>query len=61
MRLAANGRSLENHTINERFSDMVDTLLVAEQTCRAELEELAKVQKSVSYKEHLLKEERMKA
>jgi SNW domain-containing protein 1 len=50
MRLSADGRTLQHNTINEHFADIVDSLYIAERQARSELEERAKIQKSVQYK-----------
>lgn len=60
MRLAADGRSLQNNTINEKFADIIDSLYVAERQSKIELEERAKIQRSVDYKQYLKKEEELR-
>ncbi len=60
MRLGAEGRSLQHHTINEHFANIIDSLYIAEKQSKKELEERARVQKSVDYKEYLKKEEMMR-
>lgn len=50
MRLGAEGRALQHNTINEHFADIIDSLYVAEKQSKLELEERARVQKSVDYK-----------
>ena len=60
MRLAADGRSLQHNTINESFADIIDSLYVAERQAKVELEERAKIQKSVDYQQYLKKEEEMR-
>lgn len=57
MRLAADGRSLQHNSINENFADIIDSLYIAERQSKVELEERAKVQRSVDYKHYLKKEE----
>lgn len=61
MRLSADGRTLQHNTINEHFADIVDSLYIAERQARSELEERAKIQKSVQYKEYLKKEEELRS
>lgn len=60
MRLAADGRSLQHNSINESFADIIDSLYIAERQSKLELEERAKVQRSVDYKQYLKKEESLK-
>lgn len=60
MRLAVDGRSLQHHTINESFADIIDSLYIAERQAKLELEERAKIQKSVDYKQYLKKEEALR-
>ena len=57
MRLGADGRNLQHNSINESFADIIDALYVAERENKIQLEERARVQKSLDYKEHLKKEE----
>jgi SNW domain-containing protein 1 len=57
MRLSADGRTLQHNTINEHFVDIIDYMYIAEAEAKSELEERARIQKSVSYKEYLKKEE----
>ena len=57
MRLAADGRSLQHNSINESFADIIDSLYIAERQSKLELEERAKIQRSVDYKQYLKKEE----
>ena len=56
MRLAADGRSLQHNSINESFADIIDSLYIAERQSKLELEERAKVQRSVDYNQYLKKE-----
>jgi SNW domain-containing protein 1 len=60
MRISADGRMLQHNTINESFADIIDSLYVAERQAKTELEERAKVQRSVEYKEYLKKEESLR-
>jgi SNW domain-containing protein 1 len=60
MRLAADGRSLQHNSINESFADIIDSLYVAERQSKLELEERAKIQRSVDYKQYLKKEEELR-
>ena len=57
MRLGADGRSLQHNSINESFADIIDALYVAERENKVQLEERARIQKSLDYKQHLKKEE----
>lgn len=63
MRLSADGRTLKQYTINEKFGKFSDTLYIAEDQARREIEERNQVQQSISYKDYLKKEGdlRMKA
>lgn len=56
MRLGADGRSLQHNTINEHFADIIDSLYMAERQSKIDLEERAKVQRSVEYREYLKRE-----
>lgn len=56
MRLSADGRTLKQYTINEKFGKFSDTLYIAEEQARREIEERNQVQQSISYKEYLRKE-----
>ncbi len=38
MRLGAEGRALQHHTINEHFADIIDSLYIAEKQSKLELE-----------------------
>lgn len=55
MRLSADGRTLQHNTINERFADIIDSIHIAERQARSELEERAKIEKSVNYKNYIKK------
>ena len=60
MRVAADGRILQQHTINEKFSQLSDAYFVAESQARKEIEERNKIQTSIAYKEFKKNEEEMK-
>jgi SNW domain-containing protein 1 len=63
MRLSADGRTLKQHTINEKFSKFSDTIYITEKQARREIDERNQITQSINYKEHLKKEDelRMKA
>lgn len=56
MRLGADGRNLQHNSINEHFADIIDSLYMAERQSKIDLEERAKVQRSVEYREYLKRE-----
>ena len=60
MRLSADGRTLKQYTINEKFGKFSDTIYIAEEQARREIEERNQVQQSISYKEFLRKEDVMR-
>jgi SNW domain-containing protein 1 len=51
MRLSADGRTLQHHTVNAKFAQLTDGLYIAERQSRKELEERNKIMKSIAYKE----------
>lgn len=57
MRLSADGRTLKQYTINEKFAKFADTVYIAEQQSRRENEERNQVQQSIAYKDYLKKED----
>lgn len=57
MRLSADGRTLKQHTINEKFAKFADTVYIAEQQARRENEERNQIQQSIAYKDYLRKED----
>ncbi|CAD8063458.1 unnamed protein product [Paramecium primaurelia] len=57
MRLSADGRTLQHHTVNAKFAQLTDGLYIAERQSRKELEERNKILKSMQYKEYQEKEE----
>eukprot|EP01017_Pseudomicrothorax_dubius_P025976 TRINITY_DN2861_c0_g1_i6.p1 TRINITY_DN2861_c0_g1~~TRINITY_DN2861_c0_g1_i6.p1 ORF type:complete len:163 (+),score=17.66 TRINITY_DN2861_c0_g1_i6:310-798(+) len=60
MRVAADGRTLQSNTINERFASLTDALLIAERQARSEIEERNNIQKGVAYQNYLKKEAEMR-
>lgn len=60
MRIAADGRALQHNSINENFADIIDSLYIAERQNKLELEERAKVQRSVAYNEYIKKEDELR-
>jgi SNW domain-containing protein 1 len=63
MRLSADGRTLKQHTINEKFPKFADAMYIAEKQAFREIEERNQIQQSINYKDYLQKEDqlRMKA
>jgi SNW domain-containing protein 1 len=59
MRLAADGRTLQQHTINEKFAGFADSIYIGERQVRKEIEERNKVLQSVSYHDYLRREEEL--
>jgi SNW domain-containing protein 1 len=60
MRLSADGRTLQKHTVNEKFAKLADSFYIAERKSRQEIEERTRIQKTMAYKEFLKKEEHMR-
>lgn len=60
MRLKADGRNLNQTTINERHSLVTNALYIAERESRKELEERNKITQSLQYQEYLKKEEELR-
>lgn len=60
MRLSADGRTLQQHTVNDRFAKLSDTFYIVERQARKEIEERNQIQKTMAYKEYMKQEERMK-
>lgn len=60
MRVSADGRALQNHTVNERFAQLTDSLGIAERQSRREIEERNKIQQGIAYQEYLKKEHEMR-
>jgi len=60
MRLSADGRTLQENTINEKFAKLADSFYIAERKSRQDIEERNKIQKQMAYKEYLKKEEDMR-
>lgn len=59
-RLAADGRSLQSHTINDKFSTLSEALYVAERKAREEVEQRAQIKKQLSQQEKEKKEEELR-
>ena len=57
MRLSADGRTLKQHTINEKFAKFADAMYIAEKQAFREIEERNQIQQSISYKDYLKKED----
>lgn len=60
MRLSADGRTLQENTINEKFAKLADSFYIAERKSRQDIEERNKIQQQMAYKEYLKKEEDMR-
>jgi len=60
MRLSADGRTLQQHTINEKHAKLANSFYIAEKQARKEIEERNKIQKTITYKEFLKQEEKMR-
>jgi SNW domain-containing protein 1 len=60
MRLSADGRTLQQHTVSEKFGKLADAFYIVERQARKEIEERNKIQKTMAYKEYLKQEERMR-
>jgi SNW domain-containing protein 1 len=61
MRLSADGRTLQQHSVNEKFAKLSDAFYIAERSARKEIEERNRIQKTMAYKEYMKQEERMKS
>lgn len=59
-RLAADGRDLQENGINDKFAKLSESLYVAEQVARQEVEARSKIQKRVMMKEKERKEEQLR-
>jgi SNW domain-containing protein 1 len=60
MRLSADGRTLQQHTINEKFAKLTNAFYVVERQSRKDIDERNKIQKTMAYKEYLKQEEKMR-
>lgn len=60
MRIAADGRTLQTATVNEKFAQMADVYYLAEKQARKDIEERIKIQQSLAYKEYLKQEDQMR-
>jgi SNW domain-containing protein 1 len=59
-RLAATGRGLEDHRINDKFASMAEALYLAERRARDEVEKRAQIQRNVSLKAKEAKEKQLR-
>lgn len=60
MRLSADGRTLRQHTINEKFSNFADAMYITEQELRRSVEERNQIEQSNQYREFLKREDEMR-
>jgi SNW domain-containing protein 1 len=60
MRLSADGRTLQEHTINEKFAKLANAFYVVERQARKDIDERNKIQKNMAYKDYLKQEEKMR-
>jgi SNW domain-containing protein 1 len=60
MRLSADGRTLQEHTINEKFGKLANAFYIVERQARKEIDERNKIQKTMAYKDYLKQEEKMR-
>lgn len=60
MRLQADGRNMQDTSINERFASFSDSLYIAEKQARKEVEERAKVQETIKMALAMKKEKEIK-
>jgi SNW domain-containing protein 1 len=60
MRLSADGRTLKTPTVNEKFSHFTTALHLSEKQAKKELEEKARIQKTLKFREMQKKEEEMR-
>lgn len=59
-RLAAEGRDLQDHSINDRFASFAEALYTAERTARDEVEKRAQIQRQVSLRAKTAKEQELR-
>jgi len=59
MRLAADGRTLQQHTINEKFAGFADSIYIGEKQVRKEIEERNRVLQSGAYHDYIRREEEL--
>lgn len=57
MRLAADGRTLKQHTVNEKFARFSDALEITEKQGRKEIQERALIESTRKFKENKMREE----
>jgi SNW domain-containing protein 1 len=60
MRLSADGRTLKTPTVNEKFSHFTNALHLSEKQAKKELQEKARIQRTLKYREMQKKEEEMR-
>lgn len=60
MRLSADGRTLKTPTVNEKFSHFTNALHLSEKQAKKELEEKARIQRTLKFREMQKKEEEMR-
>lgn len=60
MRLSADGRTLRQHTINEKFANFADAMYITEQELRRAVEERNQIEQSNQYREYLKREDDMR-
>ena len=60
-RLAADGRSLQDVTINDKFAQFAEALFTADRHAREEVKQRAQMQQKLAEKEKLAKEEHLRA
>lgn len=59
-RIAADGRALQSHTINDKFGQLADAYYLAEKQARKEIDERNKISKNIAHKDYLKKEDEMR-
>ena len=60
MRLSADGRTLKTPTVNEKFSHLTNALHLSEKQAKKELQEKARIQRTLKFREMQKKEEEMR-
>ena len=60
MRLSADGRTLKTPTVNEKFSHFTNALHLSEKQAKKELQEKARIQRTLKFREMQKKEEEMR-
>lgn len=59
-RLAAEGRDLQDHSINDRFASFAEAMYTAEHTARDDIEKRAQIQRQVSLRAKTAKEQELR-